>query len=64
MNDILMKPVYIASKKFSEIYPSVEHQVDLMVLMNNKKHPGADEIELNAMDYLDEELQFLDVNKA
>lgn len=62
MNDILMKPVYIASKQFSEIYPNVEHQVDLMMHMNKKEYPGNENIELNAIEHLEDELQLLDLN--
>lgn len=62
MNDILMKPVYIASKQFSQIYPNVEHQVDLMMNMNHKVHPGVENIELNAVEYMNDKLNMLDVN--
>ncbi|XP_055325141.1 protein Exd1 homolog [Sitodiplosis mosellana] len=63
MNDILLKPIFTASKEFAKIYPNVEHQVDLMMMYNNKEHPGSEEIELNAMEHLNTELQLLDVKQ-
>lgn len=62
MTDILMKPIVSASKEFAKIYPNVEHQVDLMVSMNNKVHPESENIKLNEIDYLNAELQHLYVN--
>lgn len=61
MNDILTRPIYTASKQFSQIYPDVGHSVDLMTLMNTKSHPGTEDIELNAIEHLEEELQLLEV---
>lgn len=61
MNDLLLKPIYMASKQFGKIYPNVEQMVDLMILLNNKEHPGSEKIELNAIQHLNDELQLLDV---
>lgn len=54
MNDILMEPVCVASKQFSEIYPNVKSQVDLMMHMNHREYPGAENIVLNMVEHLDE----------
>lgn len=59
MNDILMQPLQIATTKFAEIYQRVDNQVDLMVCVNDGTHPGADVIELNAVEQLDETFKFL-----
>lgn len=49
----------MATEKFAKIYQRVDNQVDLMVLVNDGKHPGADEIELNSVEQLDETFKFL-----
>ncbi|XP_031631082.1 protein Exd1 homolog [Contarinia nasturtii] len=62
MNDILMKPFYIASKQFSETYSSVDHQVDLVLHVNGRVYPGVENIELNAIEQLDNELELIQLN--
>lgn len=46
-NDILMKPLQIATQQFSETYPNVDNQVDLMTHMNNGEYPGSENIDIN-----------------
>lgn len=58
MNDILMKPLQLATAKFAELYQRVENQVDLMVNVNNGEHPGVEEIELSGVEQLDEAFNF------
>lgn len=64
MNDILMRPLYIASKQFAQTYPNVSHQVDLMMHMNKQIYPGSENIDLNAIELLDKELELVDLNKV
>lgn len=52
MNDILMKPIKIGTEKFSNIYKSIDNQVDLMVQVNKGTHDGKEDIELNATEQL------------
>lgn len=63
MKDILVNTITIISQRFSGTFPAGEHQVWLMMHMNDKIHSGVEGIELKAMEHLEEELQFLDANE-
>lgn len=48
LNDVLIKPLQIATQKFAETHVNVESQVDLMTHMNKGEYPGSEDIDINA----------------
>lgn len=54
LNDVLMTPLRIASEQFSDIYPSIENQVELMTEMSDGAYPGVEKININAAKELEE----------
>lgn len=58
-NNILMKPLKIASRQFSEIYQSIENSVDLMTQVSNGAYPGAENIDNTTAQDLTEMFQNL-----
>lgn len=58
-NDVLMTPLRIASQQFSDIYPNIENQVDLLNEMNNDAYPGVENIDINAAKELEETFRVL-----
>lgn len=60
--DILMKPLRIATQQFAATYPNVENQVDLLTHMNNGEYPGCEDIDINAAAYLADEFEQLTTN--
>lgn len=63
MNDILMKPLQIATAKFAETYVNEPNQVNVMVSMNNKEYPGINGIDISAVEQLEEEFKFLQTDE-
>lgn len=61
-NDILMKPLHIATQQFSETCTNVDNQVDLMTNLNYNRFPGAEDININADADLEEAFGYLDTN--
>lgn len=61
-NDILMKPLHIATQQFSVTCVDVDNQVDLMNHMNYNRFPGIENIDLNAVVDLEEAFKNLNSN--